>query len=306
MARIRTIKPDFWDSKDTASASLRVRLLYIAMWNWADDYGIGDGNPGRIITFAFPNDDIPASEYPRLLSDVSRAFGVVFFDYRGRPYYAIPAWESHQRTEKKARARDGLIEAAQDAIAADQRQESDNPRTSSDDPALGGGSPVAGTGERGKEERGNRGTGEDDDPLPPEPPPAPYDEAVEAVVVDEPRRVDNPSKPAKRYPSSGAQSVVRQELGTAGYPGTILNRLAIQVENLHREGHANTLIREALSEWDRRPKAIPEWLPTVLGDVVKQSRSKPDVNAADAKVNDWLALAADQQPATPHLRAINE
>jgi hypothetical protein len=114
--RIRSIKPDFWDSADTASASLRVRLLYIAMWNWADDYGIGDGHPGRIITFAFPNDDIPAADYPRLLADVSRAFGVVFFEYLGRPYYTVPAWDKHQRTEKKAKPKEGLLEAAAAAV----------------------------------------------------------------------------------------------------------------------------------------------------------------------------------------------
>ena len=39
MPRIRTIKPEFWDSPGTASASLRIRLLFIAMWNWADDHG---------------------------------------------------------------------------------------------------------------------------------------------------------------------------------------------------------------------------------------------------------------------------
>jgi hypothetical protein len=34
MARIRTIKPEFWDSPSTARASLRARLFFIAMWNW--------------------------------------------------------------------------------------------------------------------------------------------------------------------------------------------------------------------------------------------------------------------------------
>src|SRR5690242_1850141 len=106
MPRIRTIKPDFWDSADTTAASLRVRLLYIAMWNWADDYGIGDGNPMRVIAFAFPGDDIPASDYPRLFADVSFAYGVVFFTYERRPYYVIPAWDEHQRTEKKAKPKE--------------------------------------------------------------------------------------------------------------------------------------------------------------------------------------------------------
>ena len=52
VARIRTIKPEFWDSGDTARATLRARLLYIAMWNYADDYGIGDASPIRLIGFA--------------------------------------------------------------------------------------------------------------------------------------------------------------------------------------------------------------------------------------------------------------
>src|SRR5881628_3287611 len=115
MARIRSVKPEFWDSPDTARADLRTRLLYIAMWNWADDYGIGDASPVRLIGFAFPSDDIPAADYPRLLADVSDAFGVVFFEHEGRRFFTIPAWEQHQRTEKKAKARTGLIEAAQAA-----------------------------------------------------------------------------------------------------------------------------------------------------------------------------------------------
>jgi hypothetical protein len=136
MPRIRSIKPDFWDSPDTAKADLRIRLLYIAMWNWADDYGIGDATPGRVINFAFPNDEISAADYPTLLTDVSRNFAVVFFEFGGRPYYVIPAWDTHQRTEKKAKPKDGLLEAAQNAIAADQGDDLDSPTISADLPSL--------------------------------------------------------------------------------------------------------------------------------------------------------------------------
>lgn len=171
MPRIRSIKPDFWDSADTASADLRTRLLYIAMWNWADDYGIGDGHPGRIITFAFPNDDIPAADYPRLLADVSSAFGVVFFNYLGRPYYTIPGWDKHQRTEKKAKPKEGLLEAAADAVEADkaarQTVESESPRNVADSPTQDGGS--SGAGSRKLEV----GKGTEEPPYPPEPEPEP-------------------------------------------------------------------------------------------------------------------------------------
>jgi hypothetical protein len=134
MPRIRSIKPDFWDSPDTAAADLRTRLLYIAMWNWADDYGIGDATPVRLIGFAFPNDPIPAADYPRLLADVSDAFGIVFFEHLGRRYYVIPAWDEHQRTEKKAKPKEGLLEAAESAIAAGHSHEPEPPRNVADSP----------------------------------------------------------------------------------------------------------------------------------------------------------------------------
>jgi hypothetical protein len=158
MARIRTIKPDFWDSPDTARADLRTRLLYIAMWNWADDYGIGDATPVRLIGFAFPNDPIPAADYPRLLADVSDAFGIVFFEHLGRRYYVIPAWDEHQRTEKKAKPKEGLLEAAQLAIAAGHPHEPDPPRNVADNPPPSDGD--SGAGSR-KWEVG-KGTGEEE------------------------------------------------------------------------------------------------------------------------------------------------
>jgi hypothetical protein len=148
MARIRTIKPEFWDSADTARATLRARLLYIAMWNLADDYGIGDGNHKRIIGFAFPNDEIGVSEIPRLIAEVSRTFSVMFYEYQGRPYYYIPSWENHQRTEKRAKQR---VPFPDPAKTPESSGETDGVGKSAE--SLG--NPGAGTGEQG-----NRGTGE--------------------------------------------------------------------------------------------------------------------------------------------------
>ena len=110
------------------------------------------------------------------------------------------------------------------------------------------------------------------------------------VVV--PEHIDTPSKPPRRHPSSAAKTLVRQVLGNH-YPRTHVNRLAIQVEKLTREGHPDTLIRQALTEWERRPNCDkPEFLPTVLGDVVKQSRAAPTITPGEAKVLAWAELAS--------------
>lgn len=155
MARIRTIKPEFWDSEDTASASLRARLLYIAMWNMADDYGIGDATPIRMLSFAFPHDDLKVSEVPTLCGEISERFGVVFYRHEGRAYFYIPSFDKHQRTEKKAKQRVPFphnLENPEIAVFA----------SNSDGTSDGSvGKTPTGTGEQGNRGNRNRGTGEE-------------------------------------------------------------------------------------------------------------------------------------------------
>lgn len=104
MPRIRTIKPEFWDSPGTAEASHVARLFFIAMWNWADDWGVGLATPKPLIGFAFPNDeDISTADFPSLAKEVAKCFDVEFYEVSGRRYYSIPSWDIHQRTERKAK-----------------------------------------------------------------------------------------------------------------------------------------------------------------------------------------------------------
>ena len=121
MARMRTIKPEFWDSPSTAQADLAVRLTYLAMWNWADDSGHGTANLKELEAFAFPNDEV--TELPRksrgnsagssgtwrnfseILGEVAEAYGVVFYRVNGRPYYSIPSFRKHQSKDFREKSR---------------------------------------------------------------------------------------------------------------------------------------------------------------------------------------------------------
>lgn len=182
MARIRSIKPEFWDSPSTAKAGPWARLLYMAMWNWADDWGIGDGNLVRLEAFAFPNDgglypasdgdsDTPPRNFRGLVSEVQNAYEIVFFEHLGRPYYYIPKWEDHQRTEKRSKPRDDLIAAAKEACN-DSKYEpelplvTESPRKVAESPTLEVGSRNRGTGEQGKG-KVTRANARDTDELPP-------------------------------------------------------------------------------------------------------------------------------------------
>jgi hypothetical protein len=104
--RIRTIKPEFWDSPGTARASLRARLFFVAMWGWADDWGVGTANAKQLVGYAFPNDDdVTAADFPRLAAEVADCYGVQWYTVDDRPYFAIPSWDNHQKNERRANKR---------------------------------------------------------------------------------------------------------------------------------------------------------------------------------------------------------
>lgn len=106
MARIRTFKPEFFRSPDTAKASPQARILYMAMWSWANDEGVGETNLYGLLGFAFPDEDeLTVKDLQRLLKEVRGSFGVDFFTNKGRYFYSIPSWDSHQKTERRAAGR---------------------------------------------------------------------------------------------------------------------------------------------------------------------------------------------------------
>lgn len=155
MPRIRSIKPEFWDSPSTASASVRVRLLFIAMWNWADDHGRGTANASQVLSFAFPNDaELPSlvAEAPRIYTEIRGSFGVVFYEVDGRRFYAIPSWNDHQKNERKAASK---YPPPPEGITADQAPDWASVAEMRGTSAQTHGSSGTGTGEQG-----NRGTGE--------------------------------------------------------------------------------------------------------------------------------------------------
>lgn len=101
MARIRAIKPEFWSSPNHP-ADPWARLLFIAMWNWADDAGVGTANLKELAGFAFPNDDeIGVGAMRRLCADVSAHYGAQFYTVGARPYYSIPSWRDHQKFDSR-------------------------------------------------------------------------------------------------------------------------------------------------------------------------------------------------------------
>lgn len=152
MPRIRTFKPEFFRSPDTAKASHAARILFMAMWSWADDFGVGETNLYGLLGFAFPDEDeMTVKDLQRLLAEVRGSYSVRFYKHRGRFFYAVPSWDSHQKTERRANAKNPGPDDPNSSPDLRFESAEEFPRKS----AAAQGASVSGTGEQG-----NIGTGE--------------------------------------------------------------------------------------------------------------------------------------------------
>lgn len=102
MARIRTIKPEFWTDERLADCSLTARLLLIASLNFADDYGNLERSARQLKAQAFPYDQL---ECEPLVRELLHAGLMVEYKVADRLYLHIKGFQKHQRIEKKSEPR---------------------------------------------------------------------------------------------------------------------------------------------------------------------------------------------------------
>ncbi len=100
MPRIRTIKPEFWASEQIGECSSNARLLFIGIWNFADDYGVHPDKPKELKAKVFPYDDATTSEVRGWLDELVRVGLLRRFDASGATYLFVTGWEKHQRIDK--------------------------------------------------------------------------------------------------------------------------------------------------------------------------------------------------------------
>ena len=152
--RIRSIKPEFWRSSSISELEIEDRLLFIGLWSYVDDNGVGEDRDSLIAADLFA-DDIsrdPRETFARVsrgLQHLSAAGRITRYEVAGRPYLEITGWTEHQRIDRPAKARyphvtspDAVI---RDTLATPSRGLQQSSRLEQ--------------GNRGTGEQGNRGTG---------------------------------------------------------------------------------------------------------------------------------------------------
>ena len=153
--RIRTIKPEFWRSDDIASLSWDARLVFVGLWSYVDDNGVGRDSLPSIVGDLFAA-DMTADLYgesTETLRRVSLALGdlaerglIVRYEVEGKAYLQVTGWTKHQVIKNPSKGH---------LYPVFSRETSSPPRSLPR--VYGDSTETLGTGTG---EQGNRGTGE--------------------------------------------------------------------------------------------------------------------------------------------------
>ncbi len=110
MARIRTIKPEFWTDGDMLKISRDARLFYIGLWNFADDNGVLEFDLVSIKARIFPNDRTSIEKLLKELVDIGKA---IIYEVEQKRYIFIKNLANHQIIDRPRKSHLPLPEGNQ-------------------------------------------------------------------------------------------------------------------------------------------------------------------------------------------------
>lgn len=101
MARIRTIKPEFWTDEKVGELKRDERLLFLGLLNLADDEGVLKATPAFIKGQLFAYDEeLTIGEVKAWLEVLCEKTMLVPFDYNGEKFFLVRTFKDHQKINR--------------------------------------------------------------------------------------------------------------------------------------------------------------------------------------------------------------
>ncbi|MGT2429270.1 hypothetical protein ACU4HD_12085 [Cupriavidus basilensis] len=100
MARIRSIKPEYWTSEQVMEVSRDARLMFIGLWTFCDDGGNHPASPKTLKAEVFPgDDDVTASQVMQWIDELIEQQLLVEYEVDGKEFWHVTGWH-HQRIDQ--------------------------------------------------------------------------------------------------------------------------------------------------------------------------------------------------------------
>jgi hypothetical protein len=121
MARIRTIKPDFFVSDTVSALPLRARLTWIGLWTHCDDHGRCRDNTKLIKAAVWPLDDVSIRDIEIDLNTLADRGLIYRYVVDGKNYLAVTSWAEHQKVDRPSKSTIPSPEDTRDTLASPSR-----------------------------------------------------------------------------------------------------------------------------------------------------------------------------------------
>lgn len=106
MARIRTIKPEFFTSLTIDALSLEAQRTFIGLWTYADDHGRGKDDARLIKAAIWPLRDEHTSQHVENdLKQIADLELIHRYEVGSGRYFQILGWAEHQRVNRPSTSR---------------------------------------------------------------------------------------------------------------------------------------------------------------------------------------------------------
>ena len=246
--RIRSIRPEFWRSEDIKKHPRDVRLLFVGLWSYVDDNGVGVDDYRQIASDLFPLEDDPVEvrEFVRDgLATLSRGLQIVRFEVDGKRFIFIPKWDLHQKIDRPGKERylrpDNPVISGNPTFKMSSEDVSRESRESLD----------AGEGEKGR-----RGEGEKEQDLAIVAAPAPAEPGLfDAFWSNYPRK-DNKAQARKAWPKACKKLEPERLVKAAAYWARLWSEAGKDREHIP---HASTWLNN--QRWNDEPPTRPRAAP---------------------------------------------
>lgn len=291
MARIRTIKPEFFTSLTVADLPLTARLTFIGLWTHVDDAGRCVDDPRLIKAAVWPLDDLTASDVELDLKALTESSLITRYTLNRKRYIAVAGWDEHQRinrpTPSKLPAPEEGDPAPPDPVT---RHDFDSMSTHAQ---LSEDSPQERKGKEGNREGKGRDGGA-----------AEAHEQAELIVVDDSDFVGATEQTPEEPKPINADTIVGEwlERCTKRPPGSVIGRVGKQIKQLIADDIDPDDIRRGLSRWMAKgadPSSIASFVNEAMNAAPAHARSNVIALASgqplpgtDTTVSGWAAIAA--------------
>ena len=286
--RIRTIKPEFWRSEDIAALSVEDRLLFIGLWSYVEDNGVGRDEPQLIQCDLYPLDTFTEASvrtHGGLMRLSQQGLITRFEGPDGRRYLQINSWDKHQKINRPSKPRFPQYNAENCTLT----EPSVNPHCTLAEGSL----PEQGTGNR------EQGTGKDTPFSPPHETEAAETASAELVTVsaDAAPATANTSKPSKSSKARGARLPDGWQPDQALADWTRANAPAaattLEVERFRDYWTAQPGAKGRKTDWAATWR---NWARRCQEQHTQPTRGHAPRATTSDRVNGWLALAESLDP----------